>query len=63
MLARNRERLRHVRRFHEPETEQNTAESRGHRFDVHAIFIANARRGGVLDGEDDVLLMQHLVML
>src|SRR5208283_2252154 len=62
-LARDRQRLRYVRRLHETETQYHPREGLAHRLDAHAVRGIDARRVRRLDGEDDVLLVQHLVML
>ena len=64
LLAGDRQRLRHVRRFHEAEAQRHAREGLADRLDAARARPgrrAACRRG--LDGQDDVLLVQHLVVL
>ena len=62
-LARGRKRLRHVRILHESEADRDSGEAVGNPLDLDALVLGCARRIGGDDGEDDVVLVQHLVVL
>src|SRR6516162_5022458 len=62
-LSRDRQRLRHVRRFHETEPQRYLGEDVADLFQPYPLRPIDARGGGGLDGQNDVLLVQHLVVL
>ena len=57
------QRLRHVGGFHEPEPERRPREPVRDLLEPEALRRIDPRRLRRLDGENDVLLMQHLVVL
>src|SRR6186997_2754046 len=62
-LARDGERPRNVRRLHVAERERDQGKTLTDLLDLHAVLWFDGRGIGGLDGEDDVLLVQHLVVL
>ncbi len=63
LLARDGKRLRDIGRFHVAELQHHAIEVRRQRRDLHPLVVGDARRVGGDDGEDDVALVQHLVVL
>src|ERR1700733_8931869 len=61
-LARNRQRLRHIRRLHEAEPQRDLGKGIAHLLQSHTFRRIDARGRRSLDGENDVLLVQHLVV-
>src|ERR1700691_2446689 len=60
-LARNRQRFRHIRRLHEAEPQRNLGKGITHLLQSDAFRWIDARGWRGLDGENDVLLVQHFV--
>ena len=63
LLARNRKRVRHVRRFHVAELQRHVRESRRDRSDNDGLFIIHARPICSNNRENDVLFVQDVVVL
>src|SRR3984957_18039664 len=61
-LARNRQRFRHVRRLHKAEPQRDLGKGIAHLLQSYAFRRVDARGWRGLDGENDVLLVQHLVV-
>ena len=55
--------LRHARRLHEAVVRDHANEGVGHALDLDALVARHAGRVLGLDGEDDVALVQHAVVL
>src|ERR1700722_16071493 len=61
-LARNRQPFRHVRRFHKAEPQRDLGKGIAHLLQSDAFRRIDARGRRGLNGENDVLLVQHLVV-
>src|ERR1700694_2836624 len=62
-LSRDRQRFRHVGRFHESEAQRDLGEGRADLFQPDPLGRIDPRRWRGFDGEDDIFLVQHLVVL
>ena len=62
-LSRDRQRFRHVGRFHKSKPQRDFGEGRADLFQPHPLRRIDPRRRRGFNGQDDVLLVQHLVVL
>src|SRR5262249_51447313 len=62
-LAGSRKRSRHVWPLHKAETKSNPRKSLAHPRDLHALGRIDSRERRIIDRQNDIVFVQHLVVL